>query len=144
MYFLFFLLHLPHVYQSCDHLTYFILIFGYIYVDVYYSLIFTCAVSFLSLCTCFLLFVCNLLFLFHTKIPWWVLFKMFQKYRLLGHMCFSCYRTYVMILCNWFILWQNALYLYLGRHRMCLTTLRNHVSRSSDEAFKSVQNQERV
>ena len=58
---------------------------------------------------------------------------------LLGHKCFSCYRTYVMILCNWLILWQNALCLYLGRLRMCLTTSRNHVSRSSVEAFKSVQ-----
>ena len=28
--------------------------------------------------------------------------------------------TYVIILCNWLILWQNALYLYLGRSRMCL------------------------
>ena len=28
--------------------------------------------------------------------------------------------TYVTILCNWLILWQNALYLYLGRFRMCL------------------------
>ena len=28
--------------------------------------------------------------------------------------------TYVAILCNWLILWQNALYLYLGRSRMCL------------------------
>ena len=62
-----------------------------------------------------------------------------QKGILLGHMCFSCYRTYVMILCNRLILWQNALYLYLGRLRMCLTTTRNHVSRSSIEAFKSVQ-----
>ena len=62
-----------------------------------------------------------------------------QRGRFLGHMCFSCYRTYVMILCNWLILWQNALYLYLGRLRMCLTTSRNHVSRSSVEAFKSVQ-----
>ena len=34
----------------------------------------TCVVSFLSLYTCFLYLVCNLLFLFHTKIPWWVLF----------------------------------------------------------------------
>ena len=34
---------------------------------------------------------------------------------------------------------DNALYLYLGRLRMCLTTSRNHVSRSSVEAFKSVQ-----
>ena len=62
-----------------------------------------------------------------------------QRWRLLGHMCFSCYRTYVMILCNWLILWQNALYLYLGRLRMCLTTSRNHVSRLSVEPFKSVQ-----
>ena len=29
-------------------------------------------------------------------------------------------RTYVTILCNWLIFWQNALYLYLGRSRMCL------------------------
>ena len=43
---------------------------------------------------------------------------------MLGHMCFSCYRTYVMILSNWLILWQNALYLYLSRLRMCLTTSR--------------------
>ena len=28
--------------------------------------------------------------------------------------------TYVTIWCNWLILWQNALYLYLGRSRMCL------------------------
>ena len=62
-----------------------------------------------------------------------------QRGRLLGHMCFSCYRTYVMILCNWPILWQNVLYLYLGRLRMCLTTSRNHISRSSVEAFKFVQ-----
>ena len=38
---------------------------------------------------------------------------------MLGHMCFSCYRTYVMILCNWLILWQNAFYLYFGRLRIC-------------------------
>ena len=62
-----------------------------------------------------------------------------QRGRLLGHMCFLCYGTYVMILCNWLILWQNTLYLYLGRLRMCLTTSRNHVSRSSVETFKSVQ-----
>ena len=52
---------------------------------------------------------------------------------------FHMLRTYVMILCNWLILWQNTLYLYLGRLRMCLNTLRNHVSRSSVEAFKFVQ-----
>ena len=62
-----------------------------------------------------------------------------QRGRLLGHVCFSCYRTYVMILCNWLIFWQKVLYLYLGRLRMCLTTSRNHVSRSSVEALKSVQ-----
>ena len=52
---------------------------------------------------------------------------------------FHMLRTYVMILCNWLILWQNALYLYLGRLRMYLNTSRNYVSRSNVEAFKSVQ-----
>ena len=52
---------------------------------------------------------------------------------------FYILRTYVMILCNWLILRQNALYLYLGRLRMCLNTSRNHVSRSSVKAIKFVQ-----
>ena len=120
--------------------------------------------------------VWNLLFMFHTKMPWWVLFKVFQKYRLPKSTChklFSCkvfkslcwnrfyciqqvnmscviydfshmficllwfyhglpngeivktfvvhlLGTYVTILCNWLILWQNTFYLYLGRFRMCL------------------------
>ena len=85
--FLFALLHLPHVYWSFDHLTYIVLIFGFIYVDVCYSPIFTSVVSFLSLCTCFLYIVCNFLFLFNTKMLWWVLFKVFQKYRLSKSSC---------------------------------------------------------
>ena len=32
--------------------------------------------------TCFLYIVYNLLFLPHIKMPWWVLFKVFQKYKL--------------------------------------------------------------
>ena len=47
----------------------------------------SCVVSFLSLYTCFLLFVCNLLCMFHTKMLWWVLFKVFQKYRLSKSTC---------------------------------------------------------
>ena len=54
------------VHWSCDHLTYIVLIFG-LYVDVCYSPIFPCVVSFISLYTCFLFIVCNLIFLFHTK-----------------------------------------------------------------------------
>ena len=69
--FLIFILHLPHVYWSYDHLTYIVFIIGYIYiyiyVDVYYLPIFPCVVSFLFLHTCFLFIVCNLLFLFPTK-----------------------------------------------------------------------------
>ena len=147
------------------HCTY--IWFIYIYIDVCYSPISPCVVSFLSWYTCFLLLVYNLIFLFHTKMPWWVLFKMFQKYRLskstchklssckvfqefvlgidfivfnkwiwvelfmtslicsfvylgfvtdcqrrrlLGHMWIML-GTYVNILYNWLILWQNALYL---------------------------------
>ena len=80
MYFLLFLLLLPHVYRSYDHLTYIVLIFWYIY-DV-------CLFTYLSMCCFFSLFIhmflyiCNILFLFHTKMPWWVLFKMFQKDKL--------------------------------------------------------------
>ena len=48
-------------------------------------------------------------------------------------------RTHVMILCNWLIFWENALYLYLGRSRMWFNTLRNCVLRSSVEIIKSVQ-----
>ena len=77
---------------------------------------------------CFTLFVSYIILLLWSSM-----------YLLLGHMCFSCYKTYVMILCNWLILWQSALYLYLGRLRMCLNTSKSHVSRSSIEAFKSVQ-----
>ena len=33
---------------------------------------------------------------------------------------FHLLRTYDILLCNWLILWQNTLYLYLGRSRMCL------------------------
>ena len=59
------------VHWSCDHLTYIVFIFGlyiYIYIDVCYSPIFPCVVSFLSLYICFLFNLCNLLFLFHIKI----------------------------------------------------------------------------
>ena len=82
---------LSFTFTSCilvfDHLTYIVLIFGFISIDVCYLPIFTCVVSFLSLCTWFLNSVCNLLFLFHTKMPWWVLFKVFQKYRLSKSSC---------------------------------------------------------
>ena len=59
--------------RSCDH----IVITNLVLVDIYtfkvvitvLSPIFTCVISFLSLYTCFLFFVCNLIFLFHTKMP---------------------------------------------------------------------------
>ena len=47
----------------------------------------SCVVSFLPLYTCFLLLVCNLLFLFHTKMPWWVLFKVFQNLQSFSRVC---------------------------------------------------------
>ena len=50
-------------------LTYIILIFA-LYIWMYVlSPISPCVVSFLSLYTCFLFNVCNLLFLIHTKMP---------------------------------------------------------------------------
>ena len=52
---------------------------------------------------------------------------------------FHMLRTYVMILCNWLLFWQSALYLYMGRLRICLNTSRNHISKLSVKAFKSIQ-----
>ena len=90
---------------------YLVYIYIYIYIDVCYSPIFSCVVSFLSLNTCFLYDVCNLIFLFHTKMPWRVLFKMFQKYRLsksflprtLFLQSFSrvCVRIYFIVFSKW-------------------------------------------
>ena len=59
--------------RSCDH----VVITNLVLIDIYtfkvviivLSPIFTCVVSFLSLCTCFLYLVCNIIFQFHTKIP---------------------------------------------------------------------------
>ena len=67
------------------------------------------------------------------------LFIYFQIMRFVRTYVIHLLGTYVNILCNWLILWQNTLYLYLGKFRTCLNTSRNHVSRSSVEAFKSVQ-----
>ena len=89
--FLLFLDTLFLCFRSCDHFFYLHCIIFFIYVDVcfFFRLPLTCVVSFLSLYTYFLLHVCNLLFLLHTKIPWWVLFKVFQKYRLSKSTCYK-------------------------------------------------------
>ena len=42
--------------------------------------------------------------------------------------------TYVNILCNWLILWQNVLYLYFGRSRMFLIL---QETRFQDQVLKS-------
>ena len=69
--FLFFLFQIHYIlYISLViSLTYSVLIFG-LYILMYVlSPISLCVVSFLSLYTYFLYFVCNLIFLFHTKMP---------------------------------------------------------------------------
>ena len=40
------------------------------------------------------------------KLNQYIFFFLSSISTLLGHMCFSCYRTYVIILCNWLILWN--------------------------------------
>ena len=53
-----------YIYDVCLlHLSLHVLFLFYLYTHVFFI-------------------VCNFLFLFHTKKPWWVLFKVFQKYRL--------------------------------------------------------------
>ena len=69
--------------------TYIVIIFD-IYIYIWCMFFFTyyymwCFFSFFIHIV--LILVYNLLFLFHTKIPWWVLFKVFQKYRLSKSTC---------------------------------------------------------
>ena len=73
--FLSFQIHYPFVHWSCDHLVIanivlFSLLYIYIYIHdvVIISPISPHVISFLSLYTCFF-YVCNLLFLFHSKMP---------------------------------------------------------------------------
>ena len=69
--------------RSCDHIVIANLVLVYIYtfevVLTILSPISLCVVSFLSLHTCFLLLICNLLFLFHTKC--------------LDEFCLKCFRN---------------------------------------------------
>ena len=56
-------------FRSCDHFWHTLYLSSlYMLMYVFFSPTLTCVVSFLSLCTCFLLLICNLLFLLHTKI----------------------------------------------------------------------------
>ena len=61
----FFFLYMGIVTTIDIHCSYISYIVMYVFLFTYL----TCVVSFLSLYTCFLYYVCNLLFLFYTKIP---------------------------------------------------------------------------
>ena len=70
------------------HCTYFL----FYIVDVCFSFTYPFICCFFSpFIHMFLIFVYNLLFLFHTKLPCWVLFKVFQKYRLSKSTCHKLY-----------------------------------------------------
>ena len=154
--------------RSCDHYWHTLyLFFSICECMFFFYLPLTCVVSFLSLCTCFLLLVCNLLFLFHTRCLDEFCLKYFRNtscqsllvinsllakfFKSLCYDRFYCIQqvnmswmiydfshmficllwffhglpkgeiirtyvihllgTYVTILCNWLILWQNVFYL---------------------------------
>ena len=138
-----------------------------LYIDVCFSPTLTCVVFFLSLCTCFLYIVCNLLFCFTLRcldkfclkcfrntscqcllvinsllakffksLCWdrfyciqqvsmsWVIYDFSHIFICWLWFCHGLLKgeivrtyvlhilgTYVTILCNWLIFWQNALYL---------------------------------
>ena len=104
------------------HCTYLLYICWYMFL----SPTLTCIVSFLSLYTCFSLLVCNLLFLFHTKMSWWVLFKVFQKYRLSKSTCqkLSSYTVFQEFVLGYILLYSTSEYelsdLWLLSYFICL------------------------
>ena len=70
----------------CLHTLCLSLIYIYMIMYVFFTYLYMCC--FFSLFIHMLLIlVCNLLFLLHTKMPWWVLFKVFQKYKLSKSTC---------------------------------------------------------
>ena len=67
----------------CTFISYIYIYMMMMYVVIHLSLhVCVCVCFSLSLFKHMFLYVCNPLFLFHTKIPWWVLFQVFQKDRL--------------------------------------------------------------
>ena len=114
------------IYWSCDHFDIHCNYTCFIYIDVCYSPISQCVVSFLSLYTCFLYIVCNLLFLFQTKMPWWVLFKVFQKYRLSKSSCYelSSYKVFQVFVLGYILMYSISEYelndLWLLSYLICL------------------------
>ena len=94
-----------HVYIHCDYLC-------YIWWCMFLSPTLTYVVSFLSLCPCFLLLVCNLLFLFHIKMSWRILFKVFQKYRLSKSTChkLSSYKVFQEFVLGYILLYSASEY----------------------------------
>ena len=58
----------------------------------------------------------------------------FPKGKIVRTYVFHLLEIYVNILCNWLILWQNVLYLYLGRSRMFLIL---QETRFQDQVLKS-------
>ena len=110
-----------HVYIHCAYLWYIYMIMMYVFFTYLY-----CVVSFLTLYTCFLYLVCNLLFLFHTKMPWWVLFKVFQKFRLSKSTChkLSSYKNFQEFVIGYILLYSTSEYefsdLWLLSYLICL------------------------
>ena len=87
MYLPFFLLHLPHVYQSCDHLTYIVLIFGlYLLMYVIHLSLHVLFLFSLYAYDSYILYAIYY-FCFTLSCHDEFLFKVFQKYRLSKSSC---------------------------------------------------------
>ena len=103
------------VHGSCDHYWHTLYLFSS-YVDVcFFHLplhVLFCFFFFPLFMHILLIFVCNLLFLFHTKMPWWVLFKVFQKYRLSKSTChkLSSCKVFQEFVLGWILLYLTSEY----------------------------------
>ena len=122
--FLFILDTLHLVYWSYGHFDIHYTYIWFSYILMYVLSPISPCVGSLFLYTCFLYNVCNLLFLFHTKMPWWVLFKVFQKYSLLKSTCHKlssykvfqdvCVRIDFIVLNKW--IWVKWFMIFLISH----------------------------
>ena len=69
----------------------------------------------------------------------WTLHIIFSHHNFVRTYVIHLLGTCVTILCNWLILWQSALYLYLGRSRMCLILQKTVFQNQVLKTCKSVQ-----
>ena len=118
--------------------TYIVLIFDiFMMMYVFFTYLYICC-FFSIFIHMFFILVCNLLFLFHTKMLWWVLFKVFQKYKLSKSTChkLSSCKVFQEFVLGYILLYSTIEYklsdLWLISYFICLLWFCHRIAKVGD------------